>query len=407
MIFDKKTVQEKQELSKLFGEVAYEQVHILATNEKAAAQKKYDDAKKKGASPTELKSLQANVDAWGESGIYKIALHATVGGLMSEMGGSGFASGTVGAGINEAAQKVLSNIKDPGLHQIASALLGAAAAKVAGGNAQAGASTAASGTKNNLLAYYLTDTKDALKQALQAKDGTEPSAQQMADLNAQITGTLNTVYPDGHPTVEGEAVVIRSVLQANGIPSANIDEFINVYTAQAPMAVQQYNSNQMSLSNIRSNALANSIADNIKGTVDLVYLATPEGQKQLTQALLKDPTLPMTIGQEAYNSLRNWANNIQGNNGDEAQAKAQGQLLGQVLTTYVTTKGIDAYKKLGVAAEEFQLPEVVVTADRIPRKRQTGTFPIRHNLAAVEEAVNSIVGAKRADMVFWLLGLVL
>ena len=92
-IFDKKTVQEKQELSKLFGEVAYEQVHILAANEKAAAQKKYDDAKKKGASPAELKSLQANVDAWGESGIYKIALHATVGGLMSEMGGSGFASG--------------------------------------------------------------------------------------------------------------------------------------------------------------------------------------------------------------------------------------------------------------------------------------------------------------------------
>ena len=72
--------------------------------------------------------------------------------------------GLVGAGINEAAQKVLSNIKDPGLHQIASALLGAAAAKDAGGNAQAGASTAASGTKNNW--FFIPPIVAALGEAI-------------------------------------------------------------------------------------------------------------------------------------------------------------------------------------------------------------------------------------------------
>ena len=158
-------------MAKVFGEVAYEQVHIMSSNAKKAAQDELDAAKKKGATKSELDRLQANVDAWGESGINKIALHATVGGLMSQMGGSGFASGAVGAGINEAAQKVLSNIKDPGLHQIASALLGAAAAKVAGGNAQAGASTAASGTKNNFYLVVHYGLENALKKTLAEQYG--------------------------------------------------------------------------------------------------------------------------------------------------------------------------------------------------------------------------------------------
>ena len=80
----------------------------------------------------------------------KIAVHAIIGGIMSQITGAGFASGAVGADLNEALINAVKG-KDPSTAQIVSAILGAAAAKVAGGNALAGASAAAAGTKWNLL----------------------------------------------------------------------------------------------------------------------------------------------------------------------------------------------------------------------------------------------------------------
>jgi len=59
-------------------------------------------------------------------------------------------SGAVGAGLNEALIRSLKG-KGPGTAQIVSAILGAVAAKVAGGNALAPASAAAAGTKGNFL----------------------------------------------------------------------------------------------------------------------------------------------------------------------------------------------------------------------------------------------------------------
>ena len=81
----------------------------------------------------------------------KVAVHAIIGGIMSQITGAGFASGAIGAGINEAVIGEIKKIKDPGTAQIVSAIVGAAAAKAVGGNAGAGATSAASGTKNNLL----------------------------------------------------------------------------------------------------------------------------------------------------------------------------------------------------------------------------------------------------------------
>ncbi|MCE5286598.1 MAG: hemagglutinin repeat-containing protein [Pelosinus sp.] len=150
-IFDKAKVQEKQELSNLFGELAYEEVHKFSNRAKDAAQNEYDDAKKHGATDDQLKALQAKIDSWNEGGSNKIALHALVGGVMSDLGGSGFVSGAVGAGINETVQGELKKrfANQPDMWQWGSALIGAAASKAVGGQAQAGASTAASGTKNN------------------------------------------------------------------------------------------------------------------------------------------------------------------------------------------------------------------------------------------------------------------
>ena len=114
-IFDKQKIEEQQELAKAFGEEAFRLAHNLP-----------DDGSGR-----------------------KVAVHAIIGGIMSQITGAGFASGAIGAGVNEAIIGEIKKIKDPGTAQIVSAIVGAAAAKAAGGNAGAGATAAASGTKWN------------------------------------------------------------------------------------------------------------------------------------------------------------------------------------------------------------------------------------------------------------------
>ena len=117
-IFDKDSIKEKQELAGLFGELAYNQVH--------------------------------NIDGTPEQ---KAALHALVGGIMGELTGSGFLAGASGVAVNKLLSDELKKIAgdDPALHQWLSAALGAVVSDVVAGNAQAGSSAAASGTKNNDL----------------------------------------------------------------------------------------------------------------------------------------------------------------------------------------------------------------------------------------------------------------
>ena len=117
-IFDKQTVAERKEMAALFGELAYNVVH--------------------------------NIDGTPEQ---KAAMHALVGGIMGELTGSGFLAGASGAAVNKLLSDELKKIAgdDPALHQWLSAALGAVVSDVVAGNAQAGSSTAASGTKNNDL----------------------------------------------------------------------------------------------------------------------------------------------------------------------------------------------------------------------------------------------------------------
>ena len=117
-IFDKKSVEEQKELVNVFREEAFRLAHNLP-----------DDGSGR-----------------------KTLIHAAIGGLISQLSGAGFASGAAGAGLNEA---LINNLKglDPAIAQVVSGVLGAAAAKAIGGNATAGAISAASGTKYN---YNLT-----------------------------------------------------------------------------------------------------------------------------------------------------------------------------------------------------------------------------------------------------------
>ena len=171
-IFDKKTVQEKQELAGLFGEIAYEEVHKLSV-----------------------------ANGWGEGSTQKIVLHTFVGGIMSQITGIGFKSGAVGAGVNEAVQQELKKLfkNQPDMWQWASALIGAAAAKIVGGNAQAGASAAVSGTKNNELSgivekRQLSEAQIEMYEKMQAE--LEESKTGVTDFMREYETLANWLYSD-------------------------------------------------------------------------------------------------------------------------------------------------------------------------------------------------------------------
>jgi hypothetical protein len=193
-IFDKKTVKEQQELAGLFGELAFEEVHKLS--------------KKNG---------------WDEGSPQKIALHALVGGIMSELAGSGFTAGAKGAGFNEAIQKELSKIKDPALHQWASYIIGSAVGGTVGG------ATAVSGTKNNLLAYisFKNELETKVKNLLGTEDGEKVYAA-IDQALMELPNYTSDEIPNKNEDVDA-AGVIRNVLNQKGIAGDKADQIVGYY----------------------------------------------------------------------------------------------------------------------------------------------------------------------------------
>ncbi|WP_455654213.1 hypothetical protein [Phascolarctobacterium sp.] len=140
-------------------------------------------------------------NGWAEGSPEKVALHAFVGGLMSELTGSGFLAGASGAAVNEFIQAKLAEAfkDDPAMHQWASAIVGAAVSGVVSGNAQAGASSAASGTKNN----YLTHKQYADYQAeLEACKGDAEKEKEVKQKYEVISALQDKEWLKTHPFEE-------------------------------------------------------------------------------------------------------------------------------------------------------------------------------------------------------------
>ena len=203
-IFDKKKIEEQQELAAVFGEEAFRLAHNMK-----------DDGSGR-----------------------KIAVHAIIGGIMSQITGAGFASGAVGAGLNEALINAVKG-KDPGTAQIVSAIIGAAAAKVAGGSAAAGASAAATGTKWN---YFLMSRPDEFgirelaKNILRKKDGQELSEEETNQLIREVNNILSLLEPDlGHDEKNPYAEDINNYkyaigyLSRHGVTTDSAKRFFTAY----------------------------------------------------------------------------------------------------------------------------------------------------------------------------------
>ena len=217
-IFDKKKIEEQQELAAVFGEEAYRLAHNLK-----------DDGSGR-----------------------KILVHAAIGGIMSSITGAGFTSGAVGAGLNEAVIKEIAKIPDPGTAQIVSAIVGAAAAKAVGGTAGAGASAAASGTKWNFFrvaqhhrnsngsVISMTDEPmiQAAENILIKEDGSKISSDEATQVLYDLAALLETLEPEKStntlPLVEKFSSIVRlgEYLHAHGYTQESADRFLNQYTKE-------------------------------------------------------------------------------------------------------------------------------------------------------------------------------
>ena len=124
------------------------------------------EAKEYEQKAKQCREEEEKLSGWKEGGKNKVALHAIIGGVMAKLGESNFASGAIGAGVNEALQEELSKLDNPAAREWASAIIGASASKLVGENGQTGASTAVSGTVNNNIFDMTKGFKDGTVKGL-------------------------------------------------------------------------------------------------------------------------------------------------------------------------------------------------------------------------------------------------
>lgn len=135
-IFDKKKIEERQELAHLFAKNAFEEVHRLSD--------KYH---------------------WKEGGPEKVALHAAIGEITAQLAGNPNGSGAIAAGINELAiNKIIDKIgkEHPDQIQLLSAVLGGAVNKLANKSTDTGMAVSSLGTKHNVLHLFFKKAIDYL-----------------------------------------------------------------------------------------------------------------------------------------------------------------------------------------------------------------------------------------------------
>ena len=158
-IFDKKKIEEKQELVNLMSQTGFTLIGDIADRKESELKRKAEEARKNNNS-MEAETYEKAAGKWSESGTNRILLHGMLGAILSKEAGNGTGKGLTGAGLNAALQKELGKIKDKEVHKIASAAIGYIAGK------ETGAAIAWQATTYNYLTHeqykqYLDDMKNA------------------------------------------------------------------------------------------------------------------------------------------------------------------------------------------------------------------------------------------------------
>ena len=179
-IFDKKKIEERQELARLFTKNAFEEVHRLSD--------KYH---------------------WKDGSAQKVALHAAIGEIASQLAGNPNGSGIAATGVNELAIRKISkkyNLDDSSSRQIFSAVLGAGINGIIKKDPNIGASLASKGTKWNFDSVdFHGMSEDDKQRSVKWTDSTQKAIDYK---NAEGSlGHRNVTSPYSGEQVDGIAVV--------------------------------------------------------------------------------------------------------------------------------------------------------------------------------------------------------
>lgn len=194
-IFDKKKIEERQELARLFAKNAFEEVHRLSD--------KYH---------------------WKEGGPEKVALHAAIGEITAQLAGNPNGSGAVASGINQLAiKKIIDKVgrEHPDQVQMLSTVLGGTLNSIIGKSYNVGATMASYGSKWNDLG--------------EAHEGRRPVDVIVAVDSSGITGHVSIIikYENGgaeegnYGRYEGDKLVDSSgvsIAAPNGFGTIYIDQ---------------------------------------------------------------------------------------------------------------------------------------------------------------------------------------
>ena len=214
-IFDRETVEERQELAKMCGETAYKAVGDIAAK-----------------------------NNWDEGSPQKIALHALVGGIMSELGNGDFISGASGATVNEMVQKKLADTfkDDPAMHQWASAFIGGIVSEITEGDMISGASSASKGTQDNYLfhgdqQYLLRDIEKYERGEISQEDFVKKMLYYLAKDNYYALSGVE--YDNISDNLKSGGEFIKYQLVRNSLMDIFIDEGIPINNGLS-YALQRY-----------------------------------------------------------------------------------------------------------------------------------------------------------------------
>lgn len=122
-IFDKKTVEEKQILLNKLSEHGYKLIGDVSVHQQTRLLDKAVKAKMKGENAKADKYYQES-KKWGDNGIYKISLHASLGGFLSNYSGSNIISGVKASAVNESLQSFINKSTNPEFRKIISLVIG-------------------------------------------------------------------------------------------------------------------------------------------------------------------------------------------------------------------------------------------------------------------------------------------
>ena len=154
-IFDKKKIEEKQELVNLMSQTGFTLIGDIADRKESELKRKAEEARKNNNS-MEAETYEKAAGKWSESGTNRIAMHGIMGALVSKEAGAGITKGLTGAGLNAALQGALKNISDPEVRKAASLAIGQA---VAG---ETGSAIAEYATVFNWLSHQQQEMRDKL-----------------------------------------------------------------------------------------------------------------------------------------------------------------------------------------------------------------------------------------------------